>query len=152
MKQKQTLLRSAPNGVRWIHSGDLAKIDSDGFIYITGRIKRIFVVKYKDVAYKLFPQRMEETIVQMPEVDKCGVIMQKDVEQCTIPVVFITSCGQSDNAALKDAVAKRIAKDLPRYYAPKNIVLLDKMPVNSSQKIDYRTLERMAAGESERTE
>lgn len=150
--ETNSIIRSAPNGVRWIHSGDLAKIDSDGFIYITGRIKRIFVVKYKDVAYKLFPQRMEETIVQMPEVDKCGVIMQKDVEQCTIPVVFITSCGQSDNAALKDAVAKRIAKDLPRYYAPKNIVLLDKMPVNSSQKIDYRTLERMAAGESERTE
>lgn len=83
-------------------------------------------------------------------ISKC--LFKCDVKQCNIPVVFITSCGQSDNAALKDAVAKRIAKDLPRYYAPKNIILLDKMPVNSSQKIDYRTLERMAAGESERTE
>ena len=45
-----------------------------------------------------------------------------------------------------------IIDHLPLYYAPKNIVLLDKMPVNSSQKIDYRTLERLAAGESERTE
>lgn len=147
--ETDSIIRFAPDGVRWIHSGDLAKIDRDGFIYITGRIKRIYIVKYKDVAHKLFPQRMEDFVTQIPGVDKCGVIMQEDIEQCNIPVVFITSCGLSDNAALKDTVSKRIAKDLPRYYAPKNIILLEKMPISSSQKIDYRALERIAAQQSQ---
>lgn len=147
-EETDNVMQYAADGRRWVHSGDLAKIDSDGFVYITGRLKRIYIVKYKDIAHKLFPQRLEELIRQIPGVNECGVIVQEDAEQCNIPVVFITPRGQSDKAALRNAVLEKIAKELPGYYRPKNTVLLEKMPVNSNQKIDYRALERIS---SERT-
>ena len=147
-EETYNVMQYAADGRRWVHSGDLAKIDRDGFVYITGRLKRIYIVKYKDIAHKLFPQRLEELIRQIPGVNECGVIVQEDAEQCNIPVVFITPRGQSDKAALRNAVLEKIAKELPGYYRPKNTVLLEKMPVNSNQKIDYRALERIS---SERT-
>lgn len=147
-EETDNVMQYAADGRRWVHSGDLAKIDRDGFVYITGRLKRIYIVKYKDIAHKLFPQRLEELIRQIPGVNECGVIVQEDAEQCNIPVVFITPRGQSDKAALRNAVVEKIAKELPGYYRPKNTVLLEKMPVNSNQKIDYRALERIS---SERT-
>ena len=147
-EETDNVMQYAADGRRWVHSGDLAKIDRDGFVYITGRLKRIYIVKYKDIAHKLFPQRLEELIRQIPGVNECGVIVQEDAEQCNIPVVFITPRGQSDKAALRNAVLEEIAKELPGYYRPKNTVLLEKMPVNSNQKIDYRALERIS---SERT-
>lgn len=147
-EETDNVMQYAADGRRWVHSGDLAKIDRDGFVYITGRLKRIYIVKYKDIAHKLFPQRLEELIRQIPGVNECGVIVQEDAEQCNIPVVFITPRGQSDKAALRNAVLEKIAKELPGYYRPKNTVLLEKMPVNSNQKIDYRALERIS---SERT-
>lgn len=143
-EETDNVMQYAADGRRWVHSGDLAKIDRDGFVYITGRLKRIYIVKYKDIAHKLFPQRLEELIRQIPGVNECGVIVQEDAEQCNIPVVFITPRGQSDKAALRNAVLEEIAKELPGYYRPKNIVLLEKMPVNSNQKIDYRALERIS--------
>lgn len=147
-EETDNVMQYAADGRRWVHSGDLAKIDRDGFVYITGRLKRIYIVNYKHIAHKLFPQRLEELIRQIPGVNECGVIVQEDAEQCNIPVVFITPRGQSDKAALRNAVLEKIAKELPGYYRPKNTVLLEKMPVNSNQKIDYRALERIS---SERT-
>ena len=50
---------------------------------------------------------------------------------------------------MKETVAKSISDNLPAYYKPKAILVLDKMPVNNNQKIDYRALEQEAQKEME---
>ncbi len=133
------------NGTRWIHTGDLAKITSDGYIFITGRLKRIFTVKAKDgQIYKLFPQRMEELIQEVPYVDKCGVVVVEDDERQHIPIVFVSTGAIDNKAEIRESVISAIGKDMPEYYAPKNVYVIDSMPITSSQKIDYRAIERMA--------
>lgn len=133
------------DGTRWMHTGDLAKIFEDGFVFVTGRIKRIYIVTDEDNgAYKLFPQRMEELIQQISGVSKCGVIVQKDEKRKYVPVVFLTTDPTISAKNIKTIVASEIENNLPKYYEPKDIVVLDEMPVNSNQKIDYRTLELKA--------
>ena len=132
------------DGERWIHTGDLAKIDIDGFVYITGRLKRIYIVTDdNNVAYKIFLQRMEETVQQITRVKECRAIVQKDDRHGYIPVVFVTIRDDSLQDEMTKTIYEKIKTELPIYYTPKNIIILDKMPVNANQKIDDHALENM---------
>ncbi len=145
LNETERIIDVDENGTRWMHTGDLAKITSDGYIFITGRLKRIFIVTDKDgVAYKLFPQRMEELIQKVPYVDKCGVIVVTDDVRQHVPIVFATAVSSDKKEQVKESIISAIRKDLPEYYEPNAVNILDKMPITSSQKIDYRTLEKIA--------
>jgi len=130
------------DGERWLRTGDIGKIDEDGFAYVTGRIKRIYTVHSADgLYYKLYPQRAEECLAQLPELDNCAVVVVEDEERDSIPVVFaVSSLGES----AKELICNKLAADLPDYYTPKSVQLLDAMPVTTSQKIDYKALEALA--------
>lgn len=150
IEETNNVIQTMPGGTRWMHTGDLAKADEDGFVYITGRLKRIYIVTDKDnVAYKLFPQRMEEMIQQISGVIKCGVVVLEDAEQGYIPVVFISTDSSATKTSIKEKVSHEVESNLPMYYKPKAIIVLDEMPVNSNQKIDYRTLKHEAQKEME---
>ncbi len=90
------------------------------------------------------PQRKEEMIQQVPGIVKCGVIVQEDAETGHVPVVFISVEAKESKAKIKETVANAIVEDLPAYYKPEAIIVLDQMPVNNNQKIDYHALEREA--------
>ncbi len=136
------------DGERWLHTGDLAIIDKDGFVFITGRIKRIFTVKAADdLIYKIFPQRMEAEIDKIDFVSKCGVIVVEDEKQLHIPIVFVQISNYRDDA-LKISEYKKIIngwinQNLPSYYRASKIIIIPQMPITSSKKIDYRKLEQM---------
>lgn len=53
---------------------------------------------------------------------------------------------------MKKSIQGYLSDNLPTHEIPQDIIFLDSMPTTPSGKVDYRTLERMAAGESERTE
>ena len=72
------------------------------------------------------------------------MIVKEDEIQSHIPIVFVSIDGMDSHEAVKGKVAKKIENDLPMYYKPKDIIVLDEMPINSNQKIDYRALEQMA--------
>ena len=131
-------------GIVWIRTGDLGYIDSDGFVFLMGRIKRIYTVLDKnDVACKLFPQRIEELFSTCEFVEKCAVIVKPDSKRRFVPIVFVTL-----NIAKKDSalsVLHNIAEqELPDHMQPAGIITLSSMPKTQSGKIDYRALETMA--------
>ncbi len=136
------------DGERWLHTGDLARVDKDGFVFITGRIKRIYTVKAADgLIYKIFPQRMEAEIAKIDFVSKCGVIVVDDKKQLHIPIAFVQITDCRDDA-LKISEYKKIINDwikqkLPSYYRALKIIFIPQMPITSSKKIDYRKLEQM---------
>lgn len=130
---------------RWLHTGDIAKIDSDGFTYITGRIKRIYTVIDKDGnVYKLFPQRLEELICTLSFVKKCAVIIVNDKTKLSVPIVFITVQDNTESETAIVSIRKLISDSLASYYYPKEIIIIDEMPITDSQKVDYRALEQEA--------
>ena len=136
-------------GTKWVRTGDLVYVDPDGFVFIKGRIKRIYITRGKDgTVYKLFPQRIEEFFLSQHNVDQCGVVVQEVEPYIFVPFVYIIQkkANKDDLQKLYD-VSK---KELPAHMQPERIVILDVMPLTQSGKIDYLTLEKLSRS-SEKT-
>lgn len=131
-------------GKKWIRTGDLGYIDEDGFVFFTGRIKRIYLTKSGEgTLYKLFPQRIEEAIETNENVKRCGVIVKEHKEKLNVPIALVELKNQTEN--MKDCKAhiqKTLEETLPIQAIPEEIRIIDTIPLTQSGKIDYQLLEK----------
>lgn len=141
------IIQTDENGVRWIHTGDIGLVDDDGFLFYKGKMKRIYVVRMDGLFYKLFPQRIEELFETNSDVDKCAVVAIEDEEMMNVAVVFVTKTSNIDDSVLTSVLETLAKNDLPRHMQPSRIIVVDKLPLTASGKIDYKALEKEAAKE-----
>ncbi len=135
-------------GMLWLHTGDLGFVDSDGFVFIKGRIKRIYITRGKDgMAYKLFPQHIEEFFESDPTVRQCATIVKELETSVFAPIAFITLEDPVTKGAKEEMLLReKSLRGLSSHEQPLSIHILDTMPMTPSGKIDYRALEEMAKG------
>ena len=127
------------DGRVWCCSGDLGKIDSDGGIYITGRIAR----QLHHNGFKFSPTEIEELIIdKVPSVSECALIGKEDEIEENIPVLFYSVKEQyKENSELvKDSIVE-CCSGLKDYKKPMEYVELDKLPLTPNLKIDFKKLE-----------
>jgi long-chain acyl-CoA synthetase len=123
----------------WFRTGDMGRLDREGFLYITGRIKEMLIIAGENV----FPREIEEVLNRHPAVQDSGVVGEPDDLRGEIPVAFIELAeGASfDEAAIRDFCFERLA----RHKSPRRIVRLDALPRNPTGKIMRRRLKEMLA-------
>ena len=90
----------------------------------------------------MFPQRLEELVCTLPDVEKCAVIVQEDKEKLFVPIVYVMPRNGAEANDVAEKAEKLIRESQVSYYHPKKVIVLTNMPVTNSQKIDYRALER----------
>ena len=133
------------SGTRWLRTGDLGELDQDGFLYLRGRIKRIYLAKGRNNSiYKLFPDRVERVILKCPYVLECAVVVKSADGIFHVPVAF---------AAVQECTVdqiQRYCKDhLPEYMIPEDIRIIDHIPHTVTGKADYHLLESLVEEESQ---
>lgn len=130
------------NGTRWLHTGDLAKVDKDGFVFFKGRIKRVAYIRMKDgTVFRLFPQRIEELLEAQPEVDRCGAILKNDEKRISCSIAYVTlKDPNADKDAAAAALRKVVAENLPDHQRPDDVIVIDELPVTTVGKVDYKKL------------
>ena len=135
-------------GKRWIKTGDLGTVDEDGFVYITGRLKRIYpTIDDKGTVYRLFPQRIEELLTTLDTVKSCAVVAMKDMKRYWVPVVFVVPedfDSSKDSSVIRTDIINNANDLLSEHERPSELYILKEMPVTLSGKIDYCALEKMA--------
>lgn len=142
----EEVLVTDSEGNKWLRTGDLGYVDEDGFVFIKGRLKRIFITKGKDdMAYKLFPQHIEETLLKMQEVSECGVIVREDAVRMNIAIAYVTLKGNEaiDKSKVTEKIMSFAKAELADHMVPVAIHIIEKMPTTPSGKIDYRALEEL---------
>lgn len=114
----------------WLHTGDLAKMDEDGYFYISGRQKEIIKVGGKRVS----PKEIEAVILSVPEVVDCTIRGIEDEllgEALEALIVTNKSIGNDD---LKRKVVTECSKQLAHYKVPQSIVITDTVQVSLTGK------------------
>ena len=122
----------------WFHTGDLARMDERGYVFIVGRTKEM--IKYK--GYTVAPAELEALLLEHPEVKDCAVVGVADREAGEIPKAFVVlkSGASVDGDALVDFLRNKVAG----YKRVRQVELVDAIPRSPSGKILRRLLAEQA--------
>lgn len=125
----------------WLHTGDIARIDADGYMFIVDRLKEL--IKYK--GFQVAPAEVEATLVALPGIIDAAVVGQADPEAGEIPVAFVVRAeGGPDEAAIR----AHLEANLAHYKQVHRIIVTDAIPKSASGKILRRLLrDRLTAGQ-----
>jgi len=115
---------------RWMKTGDIARIDEDGFLHITGRLKEIVIRGGENI----YPGEIEHAVYEVPQVKENVVfgIPDDDMGEELAMVLYLTEGEQLTEEALRDYLKSRLAS----YKVPKYIRFSDQpLPQNASGKL-----------------
>lgn len=119
---------------RCFRTGDIGKLDAEGYLYITGRKKEMLIISGENV----FPREIEEVLNRHETVHASAVIGRADESRGEVVVAFVEMEGDAafDEAALKQFCREHMAG----FKVPKEIRRLDELPRNPTGKIMRRSL------------
>ena len=113
----------------WVSTGDIATCDKDGFYFIIGRKKNMFITGGENI----FPVEIEDVLIQHPSVQDCCVIGVDDCHWGEVGKAFVQlhpGCVET-----VESISSYLAKYLPTIKQPKYISFVDAIPRNSVGKL-----------------
>ena len=119
-------------------TNDLFRVDENGFYYFVGRSDDMF----KSGGNKIFPSEIEQVVEQHPSVGKCVVVPIKDPIKDFKPYAFVTL--KSGMSTTTQEIVLFLKNKLARYQLPRQLWILDTMPLSSVNKIDKQKLKNLA--------
>lgn len=126
-----------PDG--WFRSGDIARIDSEGYVYILDRKKDMI----NRGGQKIFSAELEQVLVGHPDIDDAAVIGVPDPIAFESVVAFVVA---RDGAALTSLEVRQwVGSHMADYATPKKVQMLDEIPRNATGKIDKSVLRLRAS-------
>ncbi|CAH2267399.1 jg27582 [Pararge aegeria aegeria] len=118
----------------WLRSGDLAKIDEDGYVFIADRLKELIKVN----AYQVPPAELESIIREHPEVFDAAVVGIPDDKTGEKPKAFVVL--NKDSSASNKDIMEYVNTKVAPYKRLKEVEFLEDIPKNPSGKILRRVL------------
>jgi long-chain acyl-CoA synthetase len=113
---------------RWVHTGDHAWRDEEGYFYIVGREKELII----SGGYNIYPREIEEVLHTHPGVSEAAVIGVPDPAKGEIPKAFVTM--KQGLKVTEDEIEEYCRQNLAPYKIPK-ITFIDELPKNPTGKI-----------------
>ena len=134
--------RDTIDGDGWLHTGDVAIVDEDGYFSIVDRVKEL--IKYK--GFQVAPAELEALLIQHPCCNDAAVIPVPDEEAGEIPKAFLVL---KDDGTAPEEIQRWVADRVSTYKQIRAVEVVDEIPKSASGKILRRVLrdrEAAAAG------
>jgi fatty-acyl-CoA synthase len=116
----------------WLYTGDLVKYDDEGFFYVVGRKKDMFISGGENV----YPAEVEQVLSQLPQIREVAVVGVPDPKWGEVGKAFLVT---SENLSL-DTIIDHCVKNLAKFKVPKHFEFRDSLPKSDSGKILKRLL------------
>jgi len=122
----------------WLHTGDLARMDEEGFVYIVDRKKDMIISGGENI----YPRELEEVLYRHPQIQDAAVVgIPDDLWGESVKAFVVLRKG----AILKEAeVVEYLKAHLASYKKPRSVVFVDSLPRNPSGKVLKNVLRNQA--------
>lgn len=117
----------------WLHTGDVAKFDEEGYLSIVDRIKDMIVVS----GFNVYPNEVEDEISKHPDIIECAAVGVPDPETVEAVKLFVVA---SNPALTADEVRDFARRNLTGYKIPRQISFIDELPKTNVGKVLRREL------------
>lgn len=125
----------------WLHTGDVGRLDEDGYLTIVDRIKDMIIRGGEN----LYPKEIEATIAELDAVLEVAVVGRPHDELGEVPVAFVTR--YPDTSLTEDEVLAHCRASLTRVKVPVEVEIVEALPRNPVGKIDKPALRRSFAAD-----
>jgi long-chain acyl-CoA synthetase len=124
----------------WLHTGDIGRLDADGYLYVLDRKKDLIIRG----GFNVFPRDVEDVLLQHPAVAMAGVVSRPDERLGEEIVAFVSLLpgSQATAAEITEFARGRLAA----HKYPREVNILDAVPLTSVGKLDRKALRSRAAG------
>jgi acyl-CoA synthetase (AMP-forming)/AMP-acid ligase II len=129
-----------PDGRTWLYSGDEARMDADGYVEITGRIKDLIIRGGENI----HPLEIENCLLQHPLVGDASVVGVPDEKLGESVAVFVIPTKEAGDALTEEAVRAWVREHLSGHLVPKHVFWVEEYPKTASGKIQKFKLRTMA--------
>ncbi len=122
----------------WLKTGDIGKMDEEGFVYFVQRLKRIIISN----GYNIYPCHVENVILKSSYVDSVCVVSMPHKYKTSVAKAFIVlNKGEEDTDNIRLEIKKLCEIYLSKYCVPYEFEFRKELPKTLLGKIDYKALE-----------
>jgi fatty-acyl-CoA synthase len=122
----------------WLHTGDVAREDEDGFWYIVDRTKDMIVTG----GFNIFPREVEDVVAEIPVVAQVGVIGVPDEKwgEAVTAVVVLKPGASAELDTLTEQIQALVRERKGSVHVPKRVIIAQALPLTGLGKPDKKAL------------
>lgn len=126
----------------WLHTGDLAEEDADGYLWFLGRVDDLI----SSGGYRIGPGEIEDCLIRHPSVSLAAAIGVPDETRGEVVKAFVVVAPDvTTDVALEDELRAWVRERLAPYEVPRAIEFVDELPLTVTGKIRRNELRRLEA-------
>lgn len=118
----------------WLHTGDVAVADEDGFLWLVDRAKDLIIVS----GFNVYPAEVEEIIAEHPGVAECAVVGVAHPHTGEAVKAYVVA--RKGVELVEEQIVRHCADHLARYKCPTKVLIVDELPRNAAGKLLRRIL------------
>ena len=145
-EETASTLRSHGDGRIWLHTGDLGRMDNDGFVYFRQRMKRMIISS----GYNVYPSQLENIIDGHEKVLlSCVIGIKDDYRGQKVKAFVVPMPGIEPTEALRQELLEYCREHVAKYAMPRELEFRTELPKTLVGKVAYRVLEEEANAQLE---
>ena len=136
-KETKQTLRKHKDGYLWLHTGDEGIMDSDGFVYFKGRLKRMIISS----GYNIYPTNIENVIDSHPDVSmSCVIGIPHPYKVMAAKAFIVLKNPDKESEELLNSIKELVQKNLARYSWPIEYEFRKELPKTLVGKVAFNVL------------
>lgn len=132
-------IRVHEDGKKWLHTGDLGRMDENGIFYFETRLKRVIISN----GCNIYPNYLEEIYNKHPLIESSVIVgVQDEIKQQVAKAIIVLKKNIKLTEEVKNNIIEYAKKNIVKYALPKQYEYVDNIPKTPIGKIDYKKLEK----------